>query len=115
MSTVNPYAINTPLGQGLNPIYTEPVDGNGNAPFNPIFQAVLDGNRLALQNGLPASMVAETYAQLLSMSEPEPNVVVASPDEPLATQGATELVNSIALAENEESAARFGCAPPGQS
>ena len=60
-------------------------------------------------------MVGETYAQLLSMSEPEPNVVVASPDEPFAAMAQTDLVNAIVLAENEEAAGSFGCAPPGQS
>ena len=110
VSTVNPYAINTTLAEGLNPVYTEPVDGTGNAPFNPFLQAFLDESRLALQNGLPASFVGETYAQLLSMSEPEPNVAVGSPDEPFATMGLVEFFNAVVLAENEESAARFGCA-----
>lgn len=109
VSTVNPYAINTALAEGLNPVYTEPVDASGNAPFNPFLQAVLDGTRVLLQHGLPASWVGETYAQLLSMSEPVPNVVVGSRQEPFATMGATEVIEGVALAENRQSAVRFGC------
>ena len=41
------------------------------------------------------------------MSEPTPNVVVASPDEPLATQGGNPIIFPVALAENAESAAGF--------
>lgn len=67
----------------MNPVYTEPVDGNGGALFNPFLQTVLDGTRFTLANGLPVSMVAETYAQLLAMSEPARNVVVASPEGPV--------------------------------
>lgn len=111
VSTVNPYAINTKLAEGLNPVYTEPVDDQGNAPFNPFLQAFLDGFRASLRTALPASYVGETYAQLLSMSDPPPNVVVAAAIDPV-NAATIEFIHSVALAENEEAALRFGCSPP---
>ena len=60
-----------------------------------------------LANALPPSMVGETYAQLLQMVEPELNVVMGSPDEPLATQGANSFVEGGLLAENRVSAPPF--------
>ena len=106
VATVNPFAIDTPLAAYGNPIVLEPVDGSG-VPFNPLLDQVQQGTQLFLANGLPAEFVAETYAQLLEMSEPTPNVVVASPEEPFATQGGNELLLAGALAENAESAAGF--------
>jgi NAD(P)-dependent dehydrogenase (short-subunit alcohol dehydrogenase family) len=113
VSTVNPYAIRTTLAEGLNPVYTEPVDGNGNSPWNPFLQAVLDGVRASLQNALPASFVGATYAQLLSMSDPYPNVAVASPSDPVTAAGVA-FFNDVVKAENEEAALRLGSAPPGR-
>ncbi len=115
VSTVNPFIIDTTLPDGLNPVFTEPVDANGDSPFNPVLQGILDGLRFAQHNGLPVSFVADTYVQLLSVAEPEPNVGVGSPDEPFATMGGTDLIKAIALEENEESVLTYGCAPPGQS
>ena len=115
LSTVNPFIIDTTLPDGLNPVFTEPVDANGDSPFNPVLQAVLDGLRFNQHNGLPVSFVADTYVQLLSVAEPEPNVAVGSPDEPFATMGNTDFIKAIALEENEESVFTYGCAPPGQS
>jgi hypothetical protein len=54
-------------------------------------------------------MVGDTYAQLLRMAEPELNVVVGSPLEPLATQGANAFVEEGLLDENEISALPFRC------
>jgi hypothetical protein len=54
-------------------------------------------------------MVGETYAQLLGMRNPEQNVVVASPHEPLATKGGNAVVEQQLLAENQISAVRFEC------
>jgi hypothetical protein len=65
--------------------------------------------RQLLANGLPPSMVGETYAQLLGMASPQQNVVVASPREPLATRGANALVEAQHLAENTMSAVPFVC------
>ena len=116
VATVNPFAINTPLAEGTNPIALEPVDPvTGNSLINPTLNLVLDGTRALLANGLPASDVADTYVQLLQMNEPTPNVAVGSDQEPKATQGANELLLAGALEENQESAATLGCAPPGKS
>ena len=52
-------------------------------------------------------MVGETYAQLLSMTDPEQNVVVASPRGPLAMKGANALIEPQLIAENDTSAIPF--------
>lgn len=52
-------------------------------------------------------MVGDTYAQLLQMTDPLLNVVVGSPHEPLATQGANAMVEGGVLAENQVSALPF--------
>ena len=104
VSCVHPYAMNTALALHPNPIYTQPVGANGLSATDPIFNAVAAGGRQLLANALPASMVGETYAQLLQMTEPELNVVVGSPREPLATQGANTFVEQGLLDENQVSA-----------
>ncbi len=106
VATVNPAAINTQLADFGVPIVLEAVDGAG-VPVNPTLVQVMQGTQQFLGGGLPPEMVAETYCQLLETSAPTPNVVVASPEEPLATQGANEIILAAGLAENEESAAGF--------
>lgn len=107
VSTVNPYVMNTALAQHPNPIYTQPVNSNGLSDTDPIFNAAVTGVRQLLANGLPPSMVGETYAQLLSMTDPKQNVVVASPRQPLATKGANALIEPQLIAENDTSAIPF--------
>jgi NAD(P)-dependent dehydrogenase (short-subunit alcohol dehydrogenase family) len=104
VSCVHPYAMRTGLATHPNPIYTQPVGPNGLSATDPIFNAVAAGGQQLLANALPPSMVGNTYAQLLQMAEPELNVVVGSPDEPLATQGANSFVEDGLLAENKVSA-----------
>ena len=58
--------------------------------------------------------VADAFLQLLTAQTPDPNVVVASKEEPYATQAQIEFVNGVAMAEMNEAAVRFGCAPPGE-
>ena len=114
-STVNPLIINTSLPAGLNPIYTEPVDGSGNSLINRVFQNVLDQIRAAQAGGLPPSLVADACAGLLSMSSPPANVVAGSDVKPLATQGGSGLFNTLMLEDNAESALPFGASgPPGR-
>jgi hypothetical protein len=108
VSTVNPYAVHTTFSEGLNPVYTEPVDSDGNSPSNPPFQKFLDEIRAAENAALPPSYVGETYAQLLSMNNPNFNVVVAAPIDTFNAEF-IQYVNSLALAENQEAAMRFGC------
>ena len=109
VSTVNPYSINTKLAEHPNPIYTQPVNNLGLSDTDPAFNEVVTLTRQLLANALPTSMVGQTYAQLLSMAEPERNVVVASPQEPFATQGANAIVEGLIIAENQISAVPFGC------
>jgi len=47
------------------------------------------------------------------MSDPSPNVVVASAIDP-SNAATIEFVNTVAQAENAEAALTFGCAPPGR-
>lgn len=101
VSSVHPYAMHTALATHPNPIYTRPVNANGltgDQPFDDFLGAV----RGTLDGGLDPSMVGETYAQLLSMTAPPPNVAVGSPD--LAIQGQNELITSQVLADNDNSA-----------
>jgi len=107
VSCVHPYAMNTALAEHPNPVYTQPVDANGLSATDPIFNAIVTGGRQLLANALPPSMIGETYGQLLRMAEPELNVVVGSPREPLATQGANAFVEQGLLDENEVSALPF--------
>lgn len=109
VSTVNPYTMNTQLLEHPRPIYTQPVNSSGLSDTDAVFNGVITLFRQALANGLPPSMVGETYAQLLSMTDPEPNVVVASPREPFATQGGNALVEPELIAENQISAVPFMC------
>lgn len=108
VSTVNPYFVSTGLSDGLNPVFTEPVDANGNSPFNPFLQQVLDGLRQAIAFGLPPELVAEAFVQLAEMAEPVPNVIAAARRGALATAGGNELIEDIGLEENAEGAVTLG-------
>jgi NAD(P)-dependent dehydrogenase (short-subunit alcohol dehydrogenase family) len=109
VSTVNPYAMNTALAEHPNPIYTQPVDSSGLSATDPAFNELMTFLRQTLANGLPPSLVGETSAQLLSMANPEQNVVVASRREPLATQGGNAIIEPQIIAENQSSAVPFKC------
>ena len=110
VSTVNPYLVATGLADGLNPVFTEPVDGNGNSPYNPFLQQVMDATRQAIQFGLPASLVADAFVQLAEASEPAPNVIVAATRRPLAVAGGNEVIEELSLGENDEGAVTLGVA-----
>lgn len=109
VSTVNPYAMNTALARYPHPVYTQPVNSSGSSDTDPVFNSFLTSLIQLLANGLPPSMVGDAYAQLLSMTEPEQNVVVASPHEPLAASGGNALVEQQLFAENQISAVPFEC------
>ena len=111
VSTVHPYFVHTTLVEHPNPIYTQPVNSSGLSDTDLVFNSVITYVRQLTANGLPPSMVGETYAQLLRMVDPEQNVVVASPREPLATQGANALIEPQLLAENQIAAVPFECSP----
>ncbi|MDH5676646.1 MAG: SDR family NAD(P)-dependent oxidoreductase [Myxococcales bacterium] len=112
VSTVNPMFIRTTLADRLNPIFLEPVDTEGNSQ-NPYLQAFLDAMRAITAAALPASFVAETYAQLLQMNAPLPNVVTGSTLEPYASQCGSALIESVWLAENAQAPAPLGPAGAG--
>src|SRR5438093_6725646 len=109
ISTLNPYAMNTALAQHPRPTYTQPVNGSGLSDTDPTFNQAIPALRQALANGLPPSMVGECCSQLLRMTAPEQNVVIASPREPFATQGGNALMNQQHLAENQISAVAYEC------
>src|SRR6266540_1353542 len=109
ISTLNPYAMNTALAQHPHPIYTQPVNGSGLSDTDPTFNQAITALREALTNGLPPSMVGEGCSQLLRMTAPEQNVVIASPREPFATPGGNALMKQQLLAENQISAVPFEC------
>jgi NAD(P)-dependent dehydrogenase (short-subunit alcohol dehydrogenase family) len=107
VSTVNPYTICTPLAEGLNPVYTQPVNAQGLSDTDPVLNAGLEQIRAALANGLPASLVADAFVQLAEMEDPLQNVVAARRRGPLAVQGGNELLESQLVAENAVSAVPF--------
>ncbi len=107
VSTVNPYFVSTLGLTHPNPIYTQPVNDDGLSDSDSVFNQAITYLRGLQANGLPPSMVGETYAQLLRMAEPEQNVVVASPKKPFSEQGANDLLEPELLAENLISAVPF--------
>lgn len=109
VSTVNPYVVNTALLEHPNPIYTQPVNKDGLSDTDQVLNQGLTLLRQLLANGLPPAMVGETYAQLLCMDDPDQNVVVASPREPWATQGANAFIEGLIIADNRVSAVPFTC------
>ena len=111
VSTLNPVWVNTDLGLGTRPIFLQPVDANGNAINDAVFQQVLDYIRLYNDNGLPASFAAQAYVQLLTASNPEANVAVGSEVEPYATQGGNDLAIDLSIREMQESAIQWVAGP----
>lgn len=111
VSTLNPLWVNTDIATGTRPIFLQPVDGNGNAIGDPNFQVVIDAFRALVGNGLPATYAAQAYVQLLTANNPEANVVVGSDVEPYASQGGTELLNTILKSEMQQSAVPWVAGP----
>lgn len=110
VSTVNPYFVATAGAEHPNPIYLERVKSNGftdNPPTPTPFNQFLGFIRQRQAAGMPPAVVGQAYAQLLTATSPPPNVVVASPMEPLASQGGTQMIEGILMGENIESALPF--------
>jgi hypothetical protein len=99
--------MNTDLVKNPNPIYTQPVNDMGLSDTDHAFNDGVTQLRAILANGLPPSLVGDTYAQLLRMADPELNVVVAAPREPFATEGGNLSIESQLIAENDLSAVPF--------
>ena len=111
VSTLNPLWVKTDIATGTRPLVLQPVDGEGNAIGDPDFQLVLDAFRALVANGLPSSYAAKAYVQLLTATNPEANVVVASDVEPYASQGGTESLITILKAEMRQSAVPWVAGP----
>lgn len=112
ISTVNPPPVDTDLALGARPIFLQPVDGDGNAPYDPPFQAFLTAVRASIANGLPASFAAQAFLQLLMSADPEPNIAVGSEAAPYSIQGQNDYVAAISLAEMQQSAYPWVAGPP---
>jgi NAD(P)-dependent dehydrogenase (short-subunit alcohol dehydrogenase family) len=109
VSTVNPYLVNTLLVEHPNPIYTQPVNKAGLSDTDEAFNRGISAFRQLLASALPASQVGEAFAQLLQMTEPDQNVVVASPRQPFAAMGGNSIFEPQLPAENQSSAVPFAC------
>jgi NAD(P)-dependent dehydrogenase (short-subunit alcohol dehydrogenase family) len=112
VSTVNPLSVNTDLASGRRPIFLQPVDAAGNALNDANFQAFIDGVRAATAGGLAPGFAAQAYLQLLTSANPHPNVAIGSYSEPMATQGQTQFVSAVGLAEMKQSAFPWVAGPP---
>jgi len=111
VSTLNPLWVASDLATGTRPIYLQPVDSDGNAIGDSNFQLLLDSFRTYVANGLPTSFAAQAYAQLLTKTNPAPNVIVGSNLEPYASMGGTESVISLLNAEMLNSALPWVAGP----
>ena len=107
--TVNPYAVHTQGPVHPNPIYTQPVNDQGLSDTDPVFNQTMTFLRQVAANGLPPQLVGDACAQLLRMADPPLHVVVASPREPLATQGLNAVIEPAILADNAASAVPLVC------
>ncbi|WP_298829776.1 SDR family NAD(P)-dependent oxidoreductase [uncultured Piscinibacter sp.] len=104
VSTVNPQPVSTDLALGTRPIFLQPVDANGDAPYDPNFQAFLGAVRAMTANGVPASFAAQAFLQLLMSTDPEPNIAVGSEAPPYSIQGLNDYITAVGLAEMQQSA-----------
>jgi 3-oxoacyl-[acyl-carrier protein] reductase len=111
VSTLNPLWVNTDIASGARPIFLQPVDANGNAIGDANFQLLLNAFRALVANGMPTSFAAQAYVQLLTGTNPEPNVVVGSDVEPYASQGGTESLITILKDEMQQSAVPWKAGP----
>ena len=75
------------------------------------FQTVINAFRALVANGLPPAFAALAYVQLLTSTNPEANVVVGSDVEPYASQGGSELLNTILSSEMRQSAVPWVAGP----
>lgn len=107
ISTINPMAIRTGLAAGTNPIFLQPVDGNGDAIGDPVFQEFLDGVRAFIDAGIPVDVAGEAVGQLLQSPNPDANIAIGGPRGILARQGGNDFAFPLAIADNAEAAYRW--------
>src|SRR5687767_347311 len=111
VSTLNPLWVNTDIASGTRPIFLQPVDANGDAIGDPNFQLLLDAFRALVANGLPSSYAAQAYVQLLTLTNPEANVVVGSDSAPYSAQGGTDSMIELLTNEMQQSAVPWVAGP----
>lgn len=99
VTTINPVAINTDLDGEDRMIFTD-SDITAYAPLLALLHAAFDV-------AVPAELVGEAYAQLVSMNDPDPNVAAGSENKALALAGRNENVEEQMRLENEEAGFRI--------
>jgi short-subunit dehydrogenase len=109
VGTVNPASTRTDLAVGNRPIFTEPVDANGDAAPSSPLAIFLPQIRAALANAQPPSVVGRAYRQMLELKSPYPNVFVVIPKGPDSTADAALLPLMLATRQKEE--LQFGAMP----
>lgn len=111
VSTVNPMWVKTDIALGTRPIFLQPVDANGNAVGDPNFQLLLESLRALVANGLPTSYAAQAYVQLLTVANPEANIVLGSDAQPYSAQGGTASIIELLTNEMQQSAFPWKAGP----
>jgi NAD(P)-dependent dehydrogenase (short-subunit alcohol dehydrogenase family) len=101
VGTVNPASTHTDLAVGTRPIFTEPVDANGNPAAGSPLSAFLPVIRAAVANAQPPGVVARAYRQLLQMKDPPPNVLAVIPNGPNSTADAADLPLLLSALQKE--------------
>jgi NAD(P)-dependent dehydrogenase (short-subunit alcohol dehydrogenase family) len=100
---VSPMATNTRLGEGLRPVYTQPVDAAGNAVSSEAFQLYLDLMRTQLAAGLDPAFVARAFVQVLTEAKPPPAIGAGAWDAASRVRGGNDLWGVTSTAENARS------------
>lgn len=104
VATVNPVFTHTDGPIGLRPIFTEPVDSEGNPEPNSPLAFVLPQFRALAPLSQPPAIVARAYRQLLELNGPHPNVIAGVPEGPLAEAGQLSRILAARQKEMEQSA-----------
>jgi NAD(P)-dependent dehydrogenase (short-subunit alcohol dehydrogenase family) len=109
VATVNPVFTHTDGPFGLRPIFTEPVDSNGNPDKASPLAVVLPLFRAGVLSAQPPTVVARAYRQLLELNTPHPNVIAGVGTGPLAAAGRLPLILAALRKEMENSAMPWKC------
>ena len=109
VGTVSPASTRTDLAVGNRPIFTEPVDANGDAAPSSPLAFFLPQVRAAVANVQPPSIVGRAYRQMLELNSHYPNVLAVIPRGPDSTADAALLPLLLATRQKEE--LEFGAMP----
>lgn len=109
VSAISPYLFATPIADGPNPIYTQPVNpSNGYlSDADEAFNRGVGILRLLQGNGLDTSLSGEAFVQIAELADPPKNVAAASDSLLLAIQGGNALLEGGFADENDEAAISF--------